>query len=293
MAKILFLLQQGGGNVIQTIPAYLALKETHDIDLVYMPIYPTDSVSKCDIYPGDIKEVTPEEVRKIRKNYDWQINYPYGFLVNPQGSYVSDVLDNLNETDSEVTRDMQVCDFFGVKKDIKREWRSNERKGRFILIANGSLNVKEWAKKKYPMMANLVKLLKQKTDIPIASIGGKEEYVRGTVDLTGIPLLDTAGYMEKAHMCITTDTMAMHMAGLMEVPTVAVFTCTSETKNLDKEFHHSVKVVRNNIPCSPGQWGYHWHPECVVCANLRGYGFVPCQNVSPQKILGAVDLGKI
>ena len=287
MSKLLFLLTQGGGNVIQTIPTYLALKEHHEIDVVYMPIYPTDSVAKCAVFPADVEAKTPEEVRNMRKNYDYQINFPSGFLVNNDGSYVREVLDELNENDSEVHRNLQVCKFLGVEPKIQKEYRHNEHKERYIVVHNGGLNIPAWNKKKYPMFKRLVSLMKE-LDLPIVSIGAPMEYVEGTMDFTGLPLKDTAGLIKNAHLWVGTDCLTMHLASLVDTPGVGIFTCTSETKNTDKDFHDKLTTVRNNVACSPGQWGYHWHPLCGVCGNARGNGFAPCQNVSPQAIMDAI-----
>jgi len=103
-----------------------------------------------------------------------------------------------------------------------------------------------------------------------------------------LSLKDTAGVIKNAHLWVGTDTMTMHLASLVDTPGVGIFTCTSETKNTDKDFHNKLTVVRNNVSCSPGQWGYHWHPECQVCGSLRGDGLSPCQNVSPQAVMEAV-----
>jgi len=286
--KVAAVLQYGLGNVVEAVPSLLNLKEKVDLDVYYHPIYQTDDPKKASLVPFPVRTIEGENHRMLQYKYDYLVGYPDGFL-SRKGEYVREVTDLIIEGDSEVRRNMMVCRFFGASEEVKTPIELQTEQGEdwddrpFVIAHNGGLNVPAWRKKKYPMFPRLIDLFKKETGLEVASIGSTEEYIDGTIDLTGKPLRETAAYIKNARFYIGTDTGTYHIAGAFGISGITIFTCTSITKNWDKDFHASIVPVQSDIECVPGQWGYHWHPECVKCATKRL--FFPCQNISPQSIM--------
>jgi ADP-heptose:LPS heptosyltransferase len=290
MSSILFTLKYGVGNVVQSIPAYLNIKEKHDVRLVYEPIFKTDSVARAKFFPDHVEEMNIVDVSNLSKKMDYEVNIPYGIVAVKGEDFHREVLDDLSEAQSEVERSMVYCRHLGCSTDIKRDsvpvrhldgW--DDRK--YVIIHNGSLGVDSWRMKKYPLMERLVLLIKKELGLECASIGSKEEYVKGTVDLTGKEMMESAWHIKNSRFYVGTDSGMYHVAGYLEVPGVVLFTATSPTKNWDKRFHHTITPIKTT-GCKYGQWGYHWHPHCAKCR--EGALYHPCQTIDPHEILETI-----
>jgi len=288
MTTILFVLHYGGGNVIQTIPAYLQLvKARYEVDVVYLKQYPTESSSVTDLFPCDnIREVDPVELSKIMNNYDYVYKPPF---LGQKGDYLKVSADKLRESDSEVRRNLKCIEHMGVEQEMLREWQEEKPDdfidGEYITVHNGCVPDPVWEAKKYIMFPQLVTMIKQeRPDLKVVCLGSKPEYIDGSIDRTTCNAKQTAYWIHNAVAHISTDTFTMHIAALVETLGIAIFTCTSwDIKNIDEEFHKTISVVHSDIPCAPCQKGYHWHPCREACMAARPV--FPCQNIPPQKIL--------
>ena len=290
MSKILFVLRYGLGNCVQSIPAYLSLCEKHDVTAVYEKIYPTDSVLRAGFFPVAVKEVDVVTCSEMSRGYDYTVNIPFGLVADKNHNFVRDVLDNISELDSEVERSMKYCEHFDCTKDIIRgKVASKPSKDfddrKYVILHNGSLDNDSWRMKKYRMFERLALLIKRELGLEVASIGSEDEYIKGTINLTGKELLESSAYIENCKYYIGTDSGMYHIAGYLEVPGTVLFTATSVSKNWDKNFHHTIEPIKQDT-CKYGQWGYHWHPACGECRQTTLYH--PCQTIDPWKILKKV-----
>ncbi len=279
--KILMVLNQGAGNVLQTIPAYLSLKQEHDVDVVYCKEYESDSSSICSIYPADVIEVTDDYWMREQDNYDYMFK---GWMLSSKSSYEKEQVDAMRESDSEVQRNLRGVESLCEPK-LLREWQSEPMaiEGDYITVHNGAKDMAEWAMKKYVMFPRVT----QQLGVKVVSLGKKNEYIQGTVNRTETSWKQTAYLIEHAKFHISTDTSTMHLAGLVETPGIGIFTATDPRKNWDKDFHHTITPIASDISCAPCQSRYHWHPRAGECRHYR-IGYYPCQNVSPQAILEAI-----
>ena len=293
--KLLWIISQGIGNVAETIPAYLNLKNKlgeENIDVRYMPQYGTDSMEKASFYPARVEMITPDIVgyyfkqmkSKKRKMYDYVIKVPY--VEDPTGSYVPEVLDNMREKDSEVQRNLRICDFFGAEKEMLKEHRIGKKykieksEKKEVVLHNGGLTAGTWKKKKYPQFKELAKRLVAE-GYRVMSIGSSDEYIEGTKNHTGVCIDKTMSILEKADFYIGTDTGTAHLAGLLGIQGLMLFTVTDEKKNWDADFHKSLKpVFIEDLECRPCQRGYHW----VFTRNCEQEP-APCQFISVDKII--------
>jgi len=285
MSDILFTLQYGVGNCVQSIPAYLNLKKKHNVKLVYKPIYKRDSIKRAEFFPDKAEEMSVEDVSALSKKMDYIANVPFGIVSDRGDDFSREPLDLISEHDSEVERGLKMSEWFGCGKDIIRDAVKVENKGwddrKYLIVHNGALD-QNWRMKKYVLFPRLVEHIKSEFGIEVASIGAKDEYVKGTVDLTGREMMESAWHIKNSLFYVGTDSGMYHVAGYLEVPGIALFTATSVSKNWDERFHHTITPIKSK-GCRYGQWGYHWHPHCSKCRS--GMIYHPCQTIDPWEVI--------
>lgn len=262
--RILFVISEGIGNVAQTVPLYLAIKEKHDVDVAYLKQYPTDNIESMRFFPSEeLTEVMPWELDQISNDYDRVIQPPFGGNI-----------DSFLETDSEFARNMKILDYLEIKKDIKRDFimEQSQYKGD-VVIHNGCQ--KGWERKLYPYWGDVVQILINQ-GLKVTSIGAAGEYIPGTHNATGHSIRKTVGTIFNHRAYLGTDTGTYHLAALMDKPGAVVFTATSREKNWDKDFHHTISKIHTWLPCQPCQQWYHFKPEYGECKQHL------CQQVDPR-----------
>jgi heptosyltransferase-2 len=67
-----------------------------------------------------------------------------------------------------------------------------------------------------------------------------------------------AALIQRAHVCVTNDSGAMHVAVSLGKPMVSVFGPTNPIRV--GPYHHPESVVRVDLPCSP--CNYRWLSQC-------------------------------
>lgn len=277
--KILMYLNGGIGNVMESVPLYLRLKQhlgVENIDVEYLVKYESESVGNAACFPEIVIpqtgiQVMLEQSEAIAKKYDYIIS---GWRIyHSSGSFMREYEDIISEYDSEVEKNMKCLDALSIQRgdSILREWREKETKipeGKYIVIHNGGLNAGNWDWKKYPYMEKVAWNLQKTLGIPCISVGKRGEHVPFTEDYTGRSLRETAYIINNALYYVGTDTGTYHIRALQEKPGFVIFTMTSQTKNWDANYHHTIKTIqkdRSELPCCPCQWGYCWSPDHDRC----------------------------
>jgi ADP-heptose:LPS heptosyltransferase len=292
MSNNLFLLTQGIGNVMQTIPLYLELKQHIEMDVAYFREYPTDSVQKAGCFPcDDIREFMPQNAGYIQGHYDMVIAPP---IISKKKKnkkteqyehyYVRENMITFYELDSEFKRNMKILDALNIQqpKVLRRDCRYEETEiSGNIVMHNGA--EKGWERKLYPHFTQIAEhFIKQ--GMTVTSIGAPHEYIPGTVDATGYSLKKSAGIIKNHDIYVGTDTGTYHIAALMGKRGLVIFTATDPGKNWDEDFHKSFQKVFTNLPCQPCQKRYHFAPEWGNCQQPF------CQNVHPGHVIEYVNL---
>ncbi|WP_313608131.1 glycosyltransferase family 9 protein [Rhizobium sp.] len=131
---------------------------------------------------------------------------------------------------------------------------------RYVVIApGGGTLAKKWAPSKF---AELARRLVSEDDLKIVVVGGNAEseyrdaifnaIPEGTgLDLiANLPLVDLASVIANAQIFVGTDTGATHLAALIGVPTVVVFSGVAD-HNIWQPMGKSVAIVRKPLACSP------------------------------------------
>jgi ADP-heptose:LPS heptosyltransferase len=117
-----------------------------------------------------------------------------------------------------------------------------------------------------------------KLDLKICSVGDKREYIKGTVDRTGMSLLDTLGLIKNSKLFIGNDSGLYHCANALSIPNLVIFTFTSTVKNYDKRFHKYSKIIRKDLTCSPCQGTIRFN-------SCEDHG---CRDIDPDGVVNAV-----
>ena len=277
--KILFCYNLGFGNVIQQIPLYCSLEKNYGrvIDCCYLIQYEGDNPRNADCTPNPIcPPETFETLSPYFKDYDYIVKPP--FIYDGEGNFFKEHIDNMREMDSEIVRNGRIAEYLGVPYLLERNARTKPIRTpeRYVCIHNGAQ--KGWSKKKYDKFEEVVWRI-QREGIECASIGAPSEYIFGTTNYTGLQWRETAHVIKSATGYLGTDTGTYHLAGLFEIPGVAVFTMTSIGKNWDKDFHSTIKPIqRDDLDCCPGQLQYHWSPYCTQCNDPK------CKDISAELI---------
>ncbi len=293
--RVLYLLNGGIGNVMEQTPTYLRLREelgAENVDVEYYAMYPSEGVHNAQCFPCNvIPLVTPEQMAErqdeVEKKYDYIIR---GWRVfRSDGGYIREYEDAISELDSEVEKSQKCLDAIGIDRgEMLREWREKEcdvPTEPYVVMHNGALAASGWEGKRYPKMSELAWRIQRDLGIRVVSVGAKHEYNAYTTDLTGRSLRETAYTIRSSMAYVGTDTGTYHIAGLVGVGGVAIFTMTSQIKNYDARFHHSITTIqrsREELPCCPCQWGWCWSPESASCKEHK------CQDISVDEVFEVV-----
>jgi ADP-heptose:LPS heptosyltransferase len=249
--RILFLLNNGLGNQVQTIPLYECLKKHHEVDVEYLSQYPTDT--KLDIFPCNIVPVTAYNIVMGRV-------HKYDYIVKPwriekvEGNRTVDIReyeDSISELDSEFERNMKILDYLGIEREIIKNYQTKEVEvpERYITVHNGANADPAWEGKRYPYMEQLCRKIRMETGIHIISVGSPQEAIFSTDNRTGLSQKETAYIVSNSLLHISTDTFTYHLASLTDTPSIVLFTMTCPIKNYDINYHTYAEVCTLDPEC--------------------------------------------
>jgi ADP-heptose:LPS heptosyltransferase len=271
MKRILFCTGEGIGNVIQTIPVLRTLSENgYTVDFWHaFGSFPFSSgiIPYIDRYyeVGTIMSINPNDyIGKVSTMWT-KDRLNAGPLSKIK---LLAPITNLTMDRSEVDVYMQIARDLGIPED-KLIWHgecnySPTTDKNNIVISNGynRHGSARWEIKSYPYYKELTEMLIN-NGYSVSSIGAKEEYVEGTVDKTGLPLMESLGLIKSSGFLLSNDTGMYHCANSLKVPNVVIFTATSRKKNYDGRFHkYSTLLYRNDLDCSPCQKNRRWAKDC-------------------------------
>jgi len=287
---ILFVIGDGIGNQIQTIPAFLyCRKKFKDRKIyVYNSIPTQTKITKmlfggkyglkaddvfCAIYDKDGYHQNTKLIDIYSNGIDggFQILTAscYGAPVFYRGVNIpvynekilgmikkwkwTEVECNLRSSMDENFSDSDFSEFGNLFHDINKKLDVPD-----ILIHNGYSRInknseKMWKAKKYPNYKELSRILIS-LGYSVGSIGDKREFIDGTVNLTGLRFKDTVAVIKRTKLLISNDTSTYHLANVVKIPNIVLFTFTNMDKNYDKRFHiYSHPIQRKDLSCCPCQ----------------------------------------
>jgi len=268
MTKLLFCTGEGLGNVTQTIPVIRTLKEVLNVSVDFWHVFGNFRLDKFIPYVDSWYKSGEINTAQFAQYTGLVATHWVGKYINNIPLRVLAIANPLSFDRSEVDTYMDIARQLGVEED-SIVWHGNALYDNVdininIVLHNGynPYGSANWSVKSYPYYKELAKLL-IKDGFKVASIGAKHEYIDGTINLTGKPLLTTLGIIKKTKLFISNDTGTYHCANALEVPNIAIFTATSITKNYDRRFHkYSTLIYREDLDCRPCQPQRRWNKDC-------------------------------
>lgn len=297
--KLLVCHGEGIGNTIQIAPLLRTLKEIFGYELDYWHTFGSYVIAK-GLFPYVNNTFLSQEINKANISAysgvvstfwarDFIKHLPLKLLapIYPLSMERSEV-----DTYMQIARDLGVveediiweaCCNYGTSEEGMYEYEKwKNLKTKFdIVISNGyNRKSKIWAVKGYDHYEKVVDILKEK-GYSVCSVGSKEEYIKGTVDMTGLKLLDTLGVIKNSMLLLSNDSGLYHCANALQTNTVVLFTATSIAKNYDKRFHKYTTILgRDDLKCRPCQAGRRWLKDCKEWL---------CQDIDPQLIVSTIE----
>ena len=260
MAKILVNIGEGLGNQVETIPALLYLREKHGHDITLLNLIPTYRDASVIFNMLGFKGVLSTSVAKWDGQYSTfscamaDIFFPHVPILNKVDKTFIDDHSEVQFNMSMVDRNYTDSDCM-VPSELFDKVEPLNGVNIDVLIHDGynKSNPEMWKAKSYPYYQQVAREL-QKKGLIVGSIGAVSEYVPNTVNMTGLPLAQTMRLLKSVKLLIANDTGTYHLASMMGVPTLVVFTFTSVQKNCDHRFHQSASIItRDDIACRPCQ----------------------------------------
>jgi len=262
-SKILFIVDSGIGNQIQTLPAMLYCKKKYqrDIDVYTLNRYWL-SATKV-LFKNFATNVFHKKKQINIANYYGKI-YTYPTRSDSKTFRgIKDISIRHGKKCSEVEYSMELVGNDYSEEDFNiREMFSNgftkSNKSIDVLFQDGYSKVSQdsklvWEAKSYPYYGILAELF-TKNGLSVGSMGSKDEYVKGTKNLTNLGLDETIGLVKSCKLLICNDTGMYHLANILGVKNLVIFTFTSLKKNYDQRFHKFSKIIRRkDLSCSPCQ----------------------------------------
>jgi ADP-heptose:LPS heptosyltransferase len=281
--KILFCTGEGIGNVIQTIPVIRTLKEVLGVKVDLWYAFGTFKLPK--IIPYVDKWIVGGQIKKTDMNQyvgavstKWTIHHIKNLPIP-----ILNKITDLSMTRSEVDCYMDIARNLKVSEEDLLWWgECNYKKSDefYDVVIHNGYNFKgssDWKLKSYPRYKEVVKLLGK--DISLCSVGSKSEHIKGTIDRTGLNVLDSLGIVKNAKVFLGNDSGLYHCANALDVPNLVIFTYTSTEKNYDKRFHRKAQIIcREDLKC---RW-------CQCAPRFKTCETRECRNIDPKIIVDAV-----
>ena len=119
-----------------------------------------------------------------------------------------------------------------------------------------------WTSKRWPHFADLAQRL-HREGFEVASFGIKDEFIEGTVDLTGGSIEQMARDMSTCEYFISNDSGLMNIANALRIPTIGIFGPTNwRTRGPMGDTSLSVVLQKS---CAPCECLAHWHFDSGSC----------------------------
>lgn len=291
MKRILFVVGSGMGNQAETIPALALAKRKYGDRIDVANSFPYAFKVTRVLFDGMVENIMlAKDICKA--NYESQIctylahdfpikGIPHIVREHPHPDKRSEVEHNLLVTGAEYT-DADFADMGGSMSGIQPRPDTPD-----VLIHNGYNKVKvgnpdKWKAKSYSRWPEVIDSLTSQ-GYRVGTIGAADEHIEGTENLTGMKFEDSVAAIKGCRVLLSNDTGTFHVANVVGIPNVPIFTFTSRKKNFDARFHRFSRLVASDLDCSPCQHtGRHYW-----LANRKNCQWA-CRNIDPQKVLDAV-----
>jgi ADP-heptose:LPS heptosyltransferase len=263
MKKIIFIVGDGIGNQVQTIPALVYLKKKYGYFVTVYNTMPTTKKPTKILFEHIADEIVirgepinkPIYAGQFITSRGWDKPLKHVKILNSRHckniTKVSEIEYNLSIVDTGYTNED-----FSIDEDLYSHVQTSIDVPD-IIVHNGYSKVssaarRRWECKSYSRYKELCRKLLSR-GFSVGSIGSKDEYVPGTLNLTGLNLRDSMGVIKGSKLLISNDTSTYHIANILCKNNIAIYTMTNPGKNYDQRFHKFTSIIRKKMSCSPCQ----------------------------------------
>jgi tetratricopeptide (TPR) repeat protein/ADP-heptose:LPS heptosyltransferase/glycosyltransferase involved in cell wall biosynthesis len=284
--RILVAVGAGLGNIVQTSPLIRRLAEHYGrpVDVVVKEDFKGCSV----LVAGSpyVNMVFPLDRNVVQREYDMvYVTHSFGDIIPAFNS--NTIVAARRHFVFQMTKDIHEAEFnlfcarelLGVpyeKADAAKYFVANASRSR---LPNGIIGIHSggkggeweagsWLNKRWPYYKDLVKAL-QARGYKVASFGVQSEYVEGTIDLTGTPLMESVRNIAQCSYFIGNDSGLMHIADGLGVPLTTIFGPTSVVKN--GPLAPTSSVIELKKDCAPCQFDERF----ATCTCIASVGLEP------------------
>jgi ADP-heptose:LPS heptosyltransferase/glycosyltransferase involved in cell wall biosynthesis len=284
--RILVAVGAGLGNIVQTSPLIRRLAEHYGrpVDVVVKEDFKGCSV----LVAGSpyVNMVFPLDRNILHREYDLvYVTHSFGDIIPSFNA--NQVIAARRHFVFQMTKDIHEAEFnlfcarelLGVpyeKADAAKYFVANASRS---AIPNGIIGIHSggkggeweegsWLNKRWPYYKELVAALQQR-GYKVASFGVASEYVEGTIDLTGTPLMESVRNIAQCSYFIGNDSGLMHIADALGVPLTTIFGPTSVVKN--GPLSPTSSVIELKKDCAPCQFDERF----ATCTCIAAVGLVP------------------
>lgn len=139
-----------------------------------------------------------------------------------------------------------------------------------------------WAAKRWPHYESLARMLKRR-GIAVASFGTADEYVEGTLDLTGGTIEEMTRRMLACSHFVANDSGVMNIANALGIPLVAIFAPTNRLTR--GPLHPNATIVSLDAVCAPCEITTPYVTSHFRSGECRCIGDIPV-----HEVLAALDI---
>ncbi len=269
--KLLFCTGEGVGNTVQILPCLRTLKELLGYDTTLWHAFGSFPISD-NLIPYASKTLIGSNIRNINiSDYVGMVStfWTRGHISGIPLPLLNDIKAQEIRMDvSEVDVYLNIArDLGAAENDLKwyGECNVNSIDKSFDVVLNDGCNRNSpamWEIKSYPRYKELANIIVNH-GLSVCSIGTSNEYIEGTVNMTGLPLLSSIGLIKNSNLLISNDSGMYHCANAVGTKNIVIFTATSIKKNYDKRFHKYSSIITNGISCQPCQANRRWAKDCT------------------------------
>ena len=151
--------------------------------------------------------------------------------------------------------------------------------------------MRRWAPEKF---AELAKKLKRELGTTIFLFGGPDDIEPNEIimnlcgdDIIEVKtksILDSVAIMQKMSLFVSNDSALMHIAGALDLPTVAIFGPTNET--YVHPWKTNYEIVHTGIECRPC---FYYSPKPLTCYRSPEEQFLCMRDIEVDMVFGAVQ----
>ncbi|MFT4539636.1 MAG: tetratricopeptide (TPR) repeat protein/glycosyltransferase involved in cell wall biosynthesis, partial [Planctomycetota bacterium] len=279
--RVLVAVGSGIGNILQVTPAIRKLSEHlgHPVDVVISQDFPgCGTLLAGSPYVGMVMPLGPDIVQR---------EYDFVFVTDSFGENIPPLLSDqifvtrrqfpfsLCMTMHEAHFNLRCLAGAGLGIELEAEdYRrtfigaydySRPDGQRIGLHAGGKAGV--WSNKRWPYFDRLIADLESR-GFEVVSFGGPDEFVEGTINLTGTPLDETIRNMMSCDYFVANDSGLMHIADVLTIPLTTIFGPTSVIKN--GPLSGTSRVVELKKDCAPCQFDARFQTcSCIADVTLE------------------------